>query len=58
MADDYYKRGLAINRELAKVERAAALGVVATITLDTQAGRVAVTLADGAAPASIRLMPF
>ncbi len=34
VADDYYKRGLAINRVLERTQRAAALGLLATVDVD------------------------
>jgi hypothetical protein len=46
VADDYYKQGLAINRVIAKEERARALGVSATVRFE--AGRLRVTLSDAA----------
>jgi hypothetical protein len=47
VADDYYKRGLSINERLAHVNRAAALGVSATVDLAPD-GAVRVTLASPA----------
>lgn len=38
VADDYYKDGLAINRELEKIERAAALGIA--VALQVQDGQL------------------
>lgn len=59
VADDYYKRGLGINRTLERAERAAALGLVAIIDVDAGgAARVALssTVVDlKAAPALLRL---
>jgi len=59
VADDYYKRGLAINQTLERAERARALGVRAVVDLAAD-GRVDVALASGsaeaaAAPASLRV---
>jgi hypothetical protein len=48
VADDYYKRGLSINDRLAHVDRAAALGMSATVDLAPDGG-VRVTLASPAA---------
>ncbi len=59
VADDYYKRGLGINRTLERADRASALGLVAVIDVDADgAARVALssTVLDLAAvPATIRL---
>jgi hypothetical protein len=59
VADDYYKRGLGINRMLERSERAAALGLAAVVDLDAH-GAVQVVLAStvpalDAAPAQVRL---
>jgi hypothetical protein len=59
VADDYYKRGLGINRTLERSERAAALGLVAVVDLDAS-GAVQVMLTSTvpgleAAPAQVRL---
>ena len=59
VADDYYKRGLAINQTLERSERARALGLRAVVDLAAD-GRIDVALASGsaepaAAPASIRV---
>ena len=59
VADDYYKRGLAINQAIDRAEKARALGVRATVDVEGD-GRVAVSLAsaDGAAeaaPAALRV---
>ncbi len=43
VADDYYKRGLAINRVLERTQRAAALGLSATVDVDA-GGAARVTL--------------
>lgn len=40
--DDYYKDGLAINQDLAKAERAVALGIVLDCAYDPRTGRVTV----------------
>ena len=44
VADDYYKRGLAINQTLERSDRGAALGLAASVDLDA-GGNVALTLA-------------
>ena len=59
VADDYYKRGLAINARLARVERAAALQMGAVVSVDAD-GRIRATLASvstdlDASPATMRL---
>jgi hypothetical protein len=60
VADDYYKRGLAINRVLERTQRAAALGLSATVDVDPSgAARVALASASrdaAAAPTAIRLV--
>jgi len=56
VADDYYKRGLVINRELERSARGEALGLGALLEL-TPDGAVRLRLsglADGTAPASVR----
>lgn len=53
VADDYYKKGLAINRTLERTQRAAALGLEAVVDVDP-AGVVRVTLASGAGDGSAR----
>ena len=59
VADDYYKRGLGINRMLERSDRAAALGLVAVVDLDASgAAQVALTstvVGLDAAPAQVRL---
>jgi hypothetical protein len=53
VAEDYYKRGLAINRTLDHIERAKALGISASLSISGRAVRV---LLRGAAPgAALRL---
>lgn len=59
VADDYYKRGLAINQVLERVERAASLGLSARVVVGPD-GRAVVTLEGGggdprARPPSLRL---
>lgn len=59
VADDYYKRGLAINQAIDRAEKARALGVSATVDVEGD-GRVAVSLASAgdaaeAAPAALRV---
>jgi len=60
VADDYYKRGLGINRMLERTERAAALRLSAQVDVDGS-GHARVTLASpapdlAAMPASVRLL--
>jgi hypothetical protein len=51
VADDYYKRGLAINRQLARADRAASLGLSATVDIDAAgAVRAVVTSEQGLRP--------
>ena len=56
VADDYYKRGLAINQVLARTDRARAAGLRARLALDGDTGAVVVQL-EGAihAPVLLRL---
>ncbi len=59
VADDYYKKGLAINQVLERTQRAAALGITATVNVDA-AGRARVALAadtqaPDAMPTALRL---
>lgn len=44
VADDYYKRGLTVNQNLSRQERAKVLGITATLTHDAPGRRVAVAL--------------
>ncbi|MEO7404735.1 MAG: FixH family protein [Burkholderiales bacterium] len=55
VADDYYKRGLTINRELARDARAAALGLTALAHYDADNKQVIVTIT-GVDPASLDSM--
>jgi uncharacterized protein len=60
VADDYYKRGLGINRTLERTERAAALRLSAEVDVETS-GSARVTLASperdlATMPASVRLL--
>ena len=59
VADDYYKRGLAVNQTLERGARGASLRIVATVTIDaTGNATVALDGGDGdpdARPASLRL---
>jgi len=60
VADDYYKRGLAINVKLERVQHAAALQIAAVVDVD-DAGRARVSLASpsadaAVAPTAIRLL--
>ncbi|MBB3142934.1 FixH family protein [Halomonas organivorans] len=45
VAEDYYKEGLAINQQIAKQERAQALGLSATLRADPTTGDIVVDLA-------------
>lgn len=45
VADDYYKRGLTVNQDLSRLERARALGISAHLTHDASGRRVVVALA-------------
>jgi len=60
VADDYYKRGLAINRQIERDARAGALGLNATVDLGADGHvrvRLASAVADAAAlPASVRVV--
>jgi hypothetical protein len=51
VADDYYKRGLAINRSIARDERAKALGLAAAVQFNATRDRVRVLFTSGAPPA-------
>jgi len=56
VADDYYKRGLGINRDIARDARAQSLGVAARVTFNEERDAVRVTLATTqASPAALRL---
>ena len=55
VADDYYKQGLAVNREIGREARARALGVTAAVQFSPDRRKVRVLLA-GAEAASLRLM--
>ena len=55
VADDYYKQGLAINRVLAREERARALGIDATLQFNAAGNRLRVMLRGTAAAAAPRL---
>lgn len=48
VADDYYKRGVAINRILARGERARALGLAATMQVNEARDRVRIVVSSGA----------
>ena len=63
VADDYYKRGLAINRVLAREETASRLGLTASVALGADGTRVRVTLRSasdgpGTAPMSPPILRF
>ncbi len=51
VAEDYYQRGLAINKVIAREERAEAMGLAATMQLNETRDRVRVLITSGAAPA-------
>jgi len=56
VADDYYKRGLTVNQDLSRRDRAAALGINATLIHDAPNRRVTVAFAGTPdSPASITL---
>jgi hypothetical protein len=56
VADDYYKRGLAINQTLSRALRAEQLGLGAKVTLDAGMQRVRVVLSgSGTMPAALHL---
>ncbi len=50
VADDYYKRGLAINQTLSRGEAARSLGLSAEVVIDAKSGGVHVRLQGAAAP--------
>jgi hypothetical protein len=50
VAQDYYQRGLAINKAIAREERAQALGLAASVEFDAARTRVRVVMTRGAAP--------
>lgn len=50
VADDYYKRGQAINQTLSRDRAAAALAYRAQMSFNPEAGKVRVVLSGGAAP--------
>lgn len=52
---DYYKRGLAINEQLAKQEHARALGLEAQVLFDSRTGDVVVDLMGESRPESLAL---
>lgn len=56
VADDYYKRGLTVNQDLSRLERAKTLGITAQLVHDAPSRKVKVTLAGVAdAPATLTL---
>jgi hypothetical protein len=55
VADDYYKRGLAINQVLARDQVAAARGYAAVITYEPASGRVRVLLSGRDTPPALLL---
>ena len=48
VADDYYKRGLAINQTLSRGQTARDLGLSADVTLGDESGKITVTMHGGA----------
>lgn len=50
VADDYYRRGLSINKAIARDERARALGLSASVQFNDARDRVRVLLAPGSVP--------
>jgi len=54
VAQDYYKQGMAVNKVLAKEDKAARLGLSAAVEFAADRHRIAVTLA-GAEPAQLSL---
>ena len=55
VADDYYKRGLAINQSLDRTDAAAARGLHGTVDIDHDGRADVVLTGRGAWPASVRL---
>lgn len=55
VAQDYYKRGLAINQQLAKQERARDLGLTATLRIDPRTGDVVADLSGDQRPERLYL---
>ena len=55
VVDDYYKEGLAINRQLAREQRAATLGLVARLSFDSDRGAVDAVLSARQPPQGERL---
>ena len=58
VADDYYKRGLAINQTLARARNAQRLGLSAQVTLGADARRVRVLLDGAGTPAGALRLRF
>lgn len=59
VADDYYKRGLTVNQDLSRLERAKTLGITAHLTHDANSRQVAVAVtgqADVPATLTLRFM--
>jgi uncharacterized protein len=56
VADDYYKRGLAINQTLSRDEAARSLDYRASVTLAPDFGHVTVLMQDGGRPAGALLL--
>lgn len=55
VAEDYYKRGLSVNRDVARDARAVALGLQADVQFNEEHDRVRVVLTGGARPATVTL---
>ncbi|MDX2218427.1 MAG: FixH family protein [Burkholderiales bacterium] len=56
VADDYYKRGLTVNQDLSRLERARTLGIAAQLSHDASARRVVATVSGKADfPATLAL---
>jgi hypothetical protein len=59
VADDYYKQGLAVNQQLARVQAAHALGIAAELEVDAAAGgpvELRLQAAADVAPAALNLV--
>jgi len=52
VADDYYRQGLAINRSIARDQRAAELGLAAQVQVEQDPERLSIRLSQGGASAS------
>jgi len=56
VADDYYKQGLAVNRVIAREERAQALGIAAMVQFNEERERVRVSIAMPTQPQTLHLV--